>query len=211
MVIWFRQLFIYTWSSACIHILNGWNLNEQSQWTGIVTYLLWVESGMGMSNHSELWWSLTIWGQKEVWASAMNWDSHLLPEGGKRCEQEQWVGIVTYFLRVERGVSMSNELGFSLTSWGWKKVWAWAITVNCNHHLLAVGRKRCEHKQSQWTGIVTYKLRVEQGVSMSNHSELGLALTSCRWKEVWAWASTVNWNCHLQAPGGKRHEDEHTQ
>ena len=59
----------------------------------------------------------------------MDWDCHLLAEGGKRCEHEssQSIRIVTYLLRVERGVSMSNQS-------------EWAF------HLLADGGKRCEHE-----------------------------------------------------------------
>ena len=200
-----------TWNWDCHLLPEGgkWCEHEQPQWIGIVTYKLRVKSGVSMSRHSELGLSLTRWGWKVVWAWAItvNWHCHLLAEGRKRCEHEQsqWIGIVTYLLRVENGVSISTngELGLSLTCWGWKMVWAWAITVNLDCHLLAEVGKWCEHEQSQWIGIVTYFLRVESGVSMSNHSELGLWLTSWGWKVVWAWAITVNWDCHLLPEGGK--------
>ena len=67
----------------------------------------------------------------------MNWDCHLLADGGKRCEHEQSksIGIVTYHLRVESGVSMSNH-----------------SELDCH-------------------------LQTERGVSMSSHSELRLSLT----------------------------------
>ena len=140
-----------------------WCEHEQSQWIGIATNSLRVESGVSMSNHSELGLSLTSWARKVVWAWAItvNW-------------------IVTYLLSKESGVNMSthSEWALSLTSWGWKVVWAWAITVNWHCHLHAEGGQWCEHEQSQWIGIVTYSLKVESGVSMSNHSQLGLSLTS---------------------------------
>ena len=62
----------------------------------------------------------------------MNWHCHLLAEGGKWCEHEQSqsIEIVTYFLRVESGVSMSNHSELALS-------------------LLAEGGKWCEHEQSQ--------------------------------------------------------------
>ena len=124
----------------------------------------------------------------------MNWDCHLLSEGGKRCEHEQ-----------------SKWMGISLTRWWWKEVWAWVITVNWDWNLLSEGGMRSKHEQSQWIRIVTYFLRVEWGLSMSNHSELGLSLTSWGWKEVWAWAITVNGDCHLLPGGGMRceHEQSH--
>ena len=191
-----------------------WCEHEQSQWIGIATYLLRVESAMSMSNHSELGMSVTSWGWQVVWAWAItvNWDCHILPEGENWCEHEpsQWFGIVTYSLKVNIGVSMSNhsELALSLTRWGWKLVWAWAITVNWGCHLLPEGGKSCEHEHEQWIGIVTYPLRVESGVSMSNHSELGLSLTSWGWNMVSAWAVTVNWDCHLPTESGKWCEHE---
>ena len=173
-----------------------------------------VSTSNHMNNHSELELSLTNWGWKEVWAWAItvNFTYLLRVERGVSMSN-QWLRIVTYNLRVERGVSISNhsELGLSHTSWGWKEVWAWAWAMSQDCHLLPESGKMYEHEQSQWIGIVTYFLRVERGVSMSNHSELGLSLTCWGWKEVWVWTITMDWECHLQAKGGKMCEHEQSQ
>ena len=135
-------------------------------------------------NATATWWHTFWWWKQNTWISngfPSHQEYHILPKDAKQAlkwlawhEAVNRKSHIQPEVRVEWGVSTTSnhsELGLSLTCWGWKEVWAWAITVKGDCHLPTERGMRCVHEQSQWIWIVTYLLRVKRGVSINKQSK----------------------------------------